>query len=268
MFRLLIAAAVLASASPRLHAQASPSVVVRLSLDSTALPSWISELGPNDRLRARTAYLDLVWSRATIVNELLQGVFPPGETFWVRHRRCNEPDYAYVHADSSILICSNFDDLVSSAPTLPNPEHAGLRSSGESFLIFALLHEIGHAVIARQSIPVLGRLEDAADGFATFVLTRDDVADRILIAVGAAHFFDSWQALRDNRLSVEQASQDLSGQHGLPGQRAARLHCAIYSRVVPNGSSCEAEWESQSASWELALARHRARVREAANDRP
>lgn len=268
MFRLLIAVALLASVPPQLNAQASPSVLVRLSLDSTAVPSWISALGPDDLVRAQTNYLDLVWSRATLVNELLQGLFPPGETFLVRHKRCNEPDYAYVHADSSILICSNFDELVSATPTLPNPRHTGLRSSGESFLVFALLHEIGHAVIARQSIPVLGRLEDAADGFATFVLTREDVADRILIAVGAAHFFDSWQALRDNMLSTEGAFEDLSGQHGLPGQRAARLHCAIYSRVVPNGSACEAEWESQSVSWEIALARHRARVREATKERP
>src|SRR5207344_326902 len=50
-------------------------------------------------------------------------------------------------------------------------------------VIFASVHEVGHMLIAEMGLPVLGREEDAADGFATITGLKlgGEFSDRILI---------------------------------------------------------------------------------------
>src|ERR1700746_997206 len=51
-------------------------------------------------------------------------------------------------------------------------------------MLFALLHELGHAHIQERALPVLGREEDAADSYAIAALLKmaTDVSDGVLIA--------------------------------------------------------------------------------------
>jgi hypothetical protein len=39
-------------------------------------------------------------------------------------------------------------------------------------MLFVMLHELGHTAIAEMGLPVLGRMEDAADSFAALRLIR------------------------------------------------------------------------------------------------
>lgn len=55
-------------------------------------------------------------------------------------------------------------------------------------LLHTLLHEAGHAYIADQNIPVLGKEEDAVDNFATILLI-DYVDDGADVALSAADMF-------------------------------------------------------------------------------
>ena len=54
-----------------------------------------------------------------------------------------------------------------------SPEAAqGLVEFVSGNMLFVLLHELGHAVITQMGLPVLGRMEDAADTFAVFMLLQ------------------------------------------------------------------------------------------------
>lgn len=51
---------------------------------------------------------------------------------------------------------------------------------------FVLYHEVGHALIDMLDIPVLGKEEDAVDGFAAVLATTMDLDD---VALAAADIF-------------------------------------------------------------------------------
>src|SRR5262245_35704721 len=50
-------------------------------------------------------------------------------------------------------------------------------------LLFALVHEVGHALVAEMGLPVLGREEDAADAYAVLTMlgSGSDFAERVLV---------------------------------------------------------------------------------------
>lgn len=91
-------------------------------------------------------------------------------------------------------------------------------------LVFVVLHEMGHAVIDIQNLPVLGREEDAADMISTFLILDDpELASR---AVAGGLWFFSRQRLIPNFFS----QRHLTGEHSLDPQRAANLACWAYGR--------------------------------------
>jgi len=240
---------------------------LRVWVDSLAFPEWINSLSQPALVPAYTLHRDVVWHRLNLANELLRGVLPPAFRIDVRYSLCEDATYAYVRADSSILLCNRFDEAVQTIAQAAREGETRTSSVGESALLFALLHEVGHAVIAKYSIPVLGRTEDAADAFATYVLLNNRLAGRLIIATSAVEWFEAWQSARDDRLRRAGEEPDLSAIHGLPGQRGARLLCAVQSVVEPTGSACESDWIEQEQAWMLALARERARARERERER-
>lgn len=85
---------------------------------------------------------------------------------------------------------------------------------------FVFLHEIGHALIHDWNLPVLGREEDAADQFATVVLSLSG-RDSLRLA---------WQtALQLLIASRNQPDQPLAwGEHSSPLQRFYNIACLSY----------------------------------------
>jgi len=64
-------------------------------------------------------------------------------------------------------------------------------------MLFVLLHELGHAAITEMGLPVLGRMEDAADSFAALRLIRvgSDFSHRVLIEAAKGWFLAGTAAL-------------------------------------------------------------------------
>lgn len=89
----------------------------------------------------------------------------------------------------------------------------------ESNVLSILYHELGHAVIDRQSLAVLGQEEDAADVFSILMIDRlfEDIAAQD-IAYAAAHGFAAEAA-------EEPAYWDV---HGPDEQRFYNLVCIFY----------------------------------------
>src|ERR1043166_2295244 len=67
-------------------------------------------------------------------------------------------------------------------------------------MLFALLHELGHAHIQEMGLPVLGREEDAADSYAIAALIKmaTDVSDGVLVAATKGWFLDAERNQKEN----------------------------------------------------------------------
>ena len=116
--------------------------------------------------------------------------------------------------------------LLENDPRLAKLTHEQRRADVEFVsgnMLFALLHEMGHAHIQEMGLPVLGREEDAADTFATVRLLRVGAAvtHNVLVAAAKGWFL---AAERDEKEGTPLAFYD---EHGLDRQRAYNIICLM-----------------------------------------
>jgi hypothetical protein len=88
-------------------------------------------------------------------------------------------------------------------------------------LLFVLLHEIGHVQITEMGLPVLGREEDAADGYATVMMLamKNEFSERVLMEAAKGWFYS------DRRDRMERAPLVFYDSHSLSRQRAYQIVC-------------------------------------------
>lgn len=88
-------------------------------------------------------------------------------------------------------------------------------------MLFSTVHEFGHAVMSEMQMPVLGRMEDAADSFAmvTALKMMTDTSVRALIESGKGWFFTE---LSDRKRGGMTAFYE---SHGMNLQRAYQIAC-------------------------------------------
>ena len=133
--------------------------------------------------------------------------------------------------------------------------------------LFTVYHELGHALIDLLSLPVIGREEDAVDGFAavTMIPDRPDaVRDALIVAVA-----DAWRAQSD--LASEAGPRLYWGVHALDQQRHFTIVCLMvgsdqegfYDYALEAGlpeeriRSCVHDFESMRGGWRRLLDPHR-----------
>lgn len=90
-------------------------------------------------------------------------------------------------------------------------------------LLHTLLHEAGHAYIADQNIPILGKEEDAVDNFATILLI-DYVEDGSDVAISAADMF-AFES--DDRPDYYEFGEYID-EHSFDLQRYFSTLCLVY----------------------------------------
>jgi len=88
-------------------------------------------------------------------------------------------------------------------------------------MLFVLLHELGHTAITQMGLPVLGKMEDAADSFAAVRLIKvgSEFSNRVLTEAAEGWFLAD---RRDNKSGDKVAYYD---EHGLNQQRAYQIVC-------------------------------------------
>jgi Putative metallopeptidase len=134
-------------------------------------------------------------------------------------------------------------------------------------LLFVLLHELGHAVITQMGLPVLGRMEDAADTFAVFMLLQmgSEFSHRVLVDAAEGWFL---AARRDEKTRVRTAYYS---EHGLNEQRAFQIVCLMVGSdaekfrdladetKLPEDRrhTCLGDYSNAVFSWNLLLESHR-----------
>lgn len=84
---------------------------------------------------------------------------------------CGEANAKYLPARNLVLLCVEFIPFVLDgvARTFPRASQQQQKELATSGLTFVLMHEVAHALIDIQRLPVLGRDEDAADNIASYL---------------------------------------------------------------------------------------------------
>ena len=131
-------------------------------------------------------------------------------------------------------------------------------------MLFATLHEMGHAHVQEMGLPVLGREEDAADAYAVIALLKvgTDVSHNVLIQAAKGWF------LSDARNQKEGYPLAFYDEHGLDRQRAYQIVCLMVGSDPETFSdladqvkmpedrqgTCQGDYSNASWSWTKALA--------------
>lgn len=177
-----------------------------------------------------------------------------------RLKECGTANAEYDPADRSITVCFElfehyrklFEDAKHSKSTVTSKMLGAVR--------FAVLHEVGHALIDAYDLPVAGGEEDASDRFAVYVALTQLRADGIESVTAAAEGFRI-ESLRETRRDLD------TTEHLANRQRAITSYCLLYGSaptrfagLVDDGrlsrersESCESEFVRTSESWEKLL---------------
>jgi putative metallopeptidase DUF4344 len=134
-------------------------------------------------------------------------------------------------------------------------------------MLFVLLHEMAHSYITQMGLPVLGRMEDAADTFAALRLIRvgSDFSNHVLTEAARGWFLAD---RRDQKSGDKVAFYD---EHGLNQQRAYQIVCLMVGSddekfkdlaketKLPEArqDSCAGDYSNAAYSWDLLLKPHR-----------
>jgi hypothetical protein len=132
--------------------------------------------------------------------------------------------------------------------------------------LFALVHELGHALISEMGLPVLGREEDAADAFAVLTMLRIGIAfsHRVLSEASTGWFISDE---RDRKEGITPAFYD---EHGLDKQRAYQIVCLMVGSDPDKFSdaankvqmpedrqgTCRGDYSNATWSWNTVLKPH------------
>jgi hypothetical protein len=133
-------------------------------------------------------------------------------------------------------------------------------------MMFALLHEMGHAHVTEMGLPVLGREEDAADSYAVLAMLKvgSDVSHNVLVQATKGWF------LTDEREKKEKIKPAFYDEHGMNQQRAYQIVCYMVgsdpekftelanSVKMPQDrqGTCQGDYSNASWSWETLLKPH------------
>src|SRR3546814_7327239 len=110
--------------------------------------------------------------------------------------------------------------------------------------IFTRFHELGHALVDKLEIPVLGREVDAVDALAVLLMLPDEedaVADEMVMAAAEGHVMAYEQ-------SGEEDEEAFWDEHSFDLQRYASIHCLVYGSDPEGWSELRSEEHTSNSS--------------------
>jgi hypothetical protein len=133
-------------------------------------------------------------------------------------------------------------------------------------MLFVTIHELGHALVSEFDLLVLGREEDAADGYATLGSLKcgTELGRRVLVEAAKGWFMTAQRSQREGD------TRTYYDRHGLDEQRAYQIVCLMVGSnrerfkdladetELPEDRrrSCGWDYDTASRSWERALKPH------------
>ena len=182
---------------------------------------------------------------------------------------CGEPNAKYDYGRRRVTLC--YELFQSLSDRFANTSGGQYLVTGT--VVFALMHELGHALVDVLELPITGKEEDAVDQLATILLLQQGTPGDSL-AFGAVGWF-----VTKARMGIP---DDLAfaDDHGLDRQRVYNIICWIYARdperypeIVTDGwlpehrrDRCPSEFRRLADSWRRILAPYRRLAAEAPPD--
>ena len=129
------------------------------------------------------------------------------------------------YENATVTLCYELvDDIWSKVPERTTPAGVAPVDTMVGPFVHVFLHEIGHALFDLLNIPVLGREEDAADQFATYLMLQFDNDEARRLIGGTAY-----QYKEDvSSPTVSMPLKQFSDEHGAAAQRFYNLLCMAY----------------------------------------
>jgi hypothetical protein len=129
----------------------------------------------------------------------------------------------------TIRICYEYlKEVVDRLPKETTQEGIEPQDAMVGQMLFAVLHETGHAMYDIFDVPVLGHQEDAADQFATWIMLQFGGERAHRVIRGAAYSYKGFiKRLKDDP-KVTLPLEAFSSDHGQPEERFFNLVCIAY----------------------------------------
>jgi len=154
------------------------------------------------------------------------------EDLYIRAVSCDGIPNAYFFREKeipTIRICYEYLKAVQDKlPKETTPQGIEPQDALIGQLVFALMHEFGHAAFDIFNVPIFGRQEDAADQFATYIMLQFGGEKAHRLIRGAAYSYMGFiKELKDDP-KVTRPLAAFSSDHGAPEERFYNLACMAY----------------------------------------
>jgi hypothetical protein len=154
------------------------------------------------------------------------------EDLYLKASGCDGVPNAYFFREKdvpTIRICYEYlQEIWENMPKETTPTGITPHDAVVGQLLFALMHEFGHAAFDLYNVPIFGRQEDAADEFSTYVMLEFGGEKAHRLVKGAAYSYKGFiKDLKDKpKVTVPLAA--FSSDHGAPEERFFNLLCIAY----------------------------------------
>ena len=136
---------------------------------------------------------------------------------------CGEANAWYE--DDVITVCYEYlEEFWKNVPDKTTPAGIAPIDTLVGPIVDLFLHEIGHAVFDYWGTPVLGREEDAADQFSSYIILKFDKGQARRLMLGNAYQYKSDVQSPE----VSQSLKKFADAHGTPAQRYFNVLCMAY----------------------------------------
>lgn len=144
---------------------------------------------------------------------------------------CGEPNAGFHPQKQAIVICTEFLELIvqemRADPNLVaqfDPAHQGAWLRGVIWGVY--FHELAHALISINRVPIAGREEDVADQFSLWYSVNFVNLTKQPIVTPMVWFWGALAKKRDfTGMSSEAIQQVLANEHSLDDQRTYNIAC-------------------------------------------
>lgn len=155
---------------------------------------------------------------------------------------CGNPNAFFDRSKSVIVFCLEMVDLI--VDLAKNDEEIAMKLDRNEFTktidgaIWGIFfHELGHAVIGVNNVPITGREEDVADQFAVFYSVNFIESQNIPVVLPTIWLFRLMERKSDiTSVNQDQLKRLMSDEHSLDMQRIFNLACWAYGANSARGA--------------------------------
>jgi hypothetical protein len=189
----------------------------------------------------------------------------------LRIRNCDGLSNAWYQRPVVTICYEYIEEMRKNRPTTEAPAgdaFTGITSSDAMFgqFFYAVAHEMGHVIFDLLDVPIFGRAEDAADGFAVYMMLELGKRDAQRFILGAAYAYKEY--VKNPRVCVPLIA--FADAHAAPMQRYYNLMCIgygaypeLFSGLIEKGylpknraDSCRIEYNEVNFAFHTAIAPH------------